>query len=275
MTDLTQQAISLIEPVAKQLCEGGLSMKGMILGSGLHSLTDQFTDTHIFSYADLPGFPQPSVEGHAGQLILGKLAGKPVACLAGRVHYYEGDGMGPLHVMMKTLKGIGCDELILTNASGSINAEIPAGSVIAITDHINFSFNNPLVGLKSSDHSERFVPMDNAYDRECRERMHRSADALGFTLYNGVYIGVLGPSFETPAEIRAFRTLGADCIGMSTVADVILARQTGLKVVALAAVVNQAADLKTSSITHEETLEYGAKTAKTMIPLIAHYVEHG
>ncbi len=272
MVDI-QQAVALVAPAVQRLCSNGEVLTGLILGSGLHDFANQLTDATVFSYADLPGFPQPSVEGHAGKLIVGLMAGKPVACLAGRVHFYEGSDLASLKVMLRTLKAVGCDQLIITNASGSINADIPPGGLVAITDHINFSFRNPLVGPAEADYP-RFVPMDNAYDKESRERLQESAKALDIPLHEGVYIGVLGPSFETPAEIKAFRLLGADCVGMSTVADVLVARQCGLTVLTVSAVVNLAADLKSTSITHQETLEYGAKAAKKMIPLLSHYVEH-
>lgn len=272
MTEHARQCAAQLASVVKALSPQNGQMTGMILGSGLASLSEQLSDRVVIPYSELPGFPDLSVSGHQPTLTLGRMGDEVVACLAGRVHYYEGNTMPALKTMLRTLRLIGCDQLVVTNSAGSINADVPAGSLMVIEDHINFSFNNPLVGANDDEFGTRFVPMDNAYDADLRQMMCDTAASLDIALHKGVYFGVLGPSFETPAEIRAFRMMGADCVGMSTVAGTIIARHCGLKVVALSAMVNMAADLHKTSITHAETLAFGAKAAADMLPLLSAFV---
>ncbi len=244
---------------------------GLILGSGLGSLADQIENPTVIPYQALPGFPISSVVGHAGRLILGHLNGLPIVCLQGRVHFYEGIQADAMRTLVRTLKLIGCEMLLITNASGSLRTDVPPGRLMAITDHINFQWFNPLVGPDDESFGPRFMPMNDAYDPRLRERLSAVAKDLQLDLAEGVYIGVLGPSFETPAEIRAFRTLGADAVGMSTVPEVIVARHCGLRVAVVAAITNFASGMVDTPITHDVTLTNGALAARDLAKLVMHF----
>lgn len=261
-----------IAALRDQLKPGFIPKIGMILGSGLGRLADQLTDATVIDYSDIPGFPVSSVKGHSGKLHLGYLNEVPVACLQGRVHYYEGVDYHKMRTLIRSLKVLGCDTLLLTNSSGSLHKEVGVGEVVAITDHINMQFHNPLVGPNDDEFGDRFVGMEDAYDPQLRRELHTAAKAQHIKLHEGVYVGVLGPAFETPAEIRAYRTLGADLVGMSTVADVILARHCGLKVVALAAITNLAAGMHSEQLSHEVTLHGANIAADKMINIIGEFM---
>jgi xanthosine phosphorylase len=241
---------------------------GLILGSGLGALADALEDAVAVTYADLPGFPRPTVEGHDGRLVLGRLEGLPVACLQGRVHLYEGVPASAVNVPVRTLKALGCDILVLTNAAGSLRTEIGAGSIALIADHINLQGQNPLVGANGDAIGPRFPDLSEVYDPALRERLARIAKGLGIELASGVYLAVLGPSFETPAEIRAFRALGADLVGMSTVPEAISARHAGLRVVGLSVVTNLAAGLASGPLSHEETLGQASAAAAKLAKVL-------
>jgi xanthosine phosphorylase len=245
----------------------------LILGSGLGVLADQLTDAVSISFADLPGFPVSTVHGHAGELVLGNLAGVPVACLKGRVHFYEGYGTGVMISAVRTMKLIGCELLFVTNAAGSLRVEADAGSLVAITDHINGLPGSPMVGPNDDRFGPRFFSMSNAYDHEIRELVHATAKDKGITLHDGVYICYSGPNFETAAEIRAFRTLGADIVGMSTVPEVVAARHCGLKVTGVSVITNLAEGLSPFQLSHEQTLKYAAIGAKDLLALIPAFLE--
>lgn len=239
------------ERIADRL--GGLAPKlAVVCGSGLGSLVDDVSDPVRIPYADLPGFPQSGVTGHAGELVAGRLSGLPVLMLAGRSHYYEHGNAAAMRPALEVLAGIGVTTLILTNAAGSLRAEMPAGSVMLIEDHINLSGTNPLIG-ESTD--RRFVGLTEAYDAGLRNAVERAASATGVALHKGVYMWLSGPSFETPAEIRMAHTLGADAVGMSTVPEVILARFLGLRVAACSVITNLAAGMTGAELSHEETKE--------------------
>ncbi len=245
---------------------------GLILGSGLNSLADHIQDAHFIPYAELPGFSEATVVGHVGRLVLGYLNNVPVVCLQGRPHYYEGIANQEIQVLIRTLKLLGCEILLATNAAGSLNLAAAPGSLMLITDHINFQFNNPLVGHNHDEFGPRFVNMENAYDRKLRALMRTTAIEHDIELHQGIYLGVLGPSFETPAEIRAFKLLGADAVGMSTIAEVIVARHCGLRVVAVSAITNYAAGLNENELSHEETLHYGNKASKALLTLTENFI---
>jgi purine-nucleoside phosphorylase len=245
----------------------------LVLGSGLGGLVDHVDDAVVIPYGDLPGFPQSSVSGHAGKLVAGHFAGKPVIMLAGRAHYYEHADAAAMRPVLETLAGIGIDTLILTNAAGSVMTDMPAGSVMLIEDHINLSGSNPLFGEPSD---RRFVGMSEAYDRTVREAFEKAADQAGIALHKGVYMWFSGPSFETPAEIRMARTLGANAVGMSTVPEVILGRFLGLRIAACSVITNLAAGMTAGELSHQETKNMapvgGEKLAQVLarvIPLIA------
>lgn len=241
---------------------------GLILGSGLGSLADQIENAVAIPYSELPGFPVSTVAGHAGRLVLGTLGGVPVACCQGRVHGYEGTSAESFKIFIRTLKLIGCETLFITNASGSLQSDVGPGELMQITDHINLNPGNPLVGPNDEEFGPKFFPMDDAYDPLLQKRFQDVAEQLDIKLAKGVYVGVMGPCFETPAEIRAFRTLGGDCVGMSTVSEVLVARHCGLRVAAVAAITNFAAGMSDELITHEGTLHHGKIAASNLAKLI-------
>ena len=248
---------------------------GIVLGSGLGSLAEHIEDAVEIPYDELPDFGRSTVAGHAGCLVLGYLEGVPVACLKGRFHYYEGISNPAVQILVRTLKLIGCEIFLATNAVGSMKQEAGPGSLLLVTDHINFQGTNPLVGMNDDEFGPRFVGMNDAYDPQLREQILQAANKLKLTLHQGVYISVLGPSFETPAEIRAFMTLGADVVGMSTVAEVIVARHCNLRVAVISAITNYAAGLAPGNLSHEETLHFAEKISGDMIALVKAFVaEH-
>jgi purine-nucleoside phosphorylase len=222
----------------------------LVLGSGLGSLAGEIESAVRVPYADLPGFPHGGVSGHAGELVAGKLSGKPIIVLAGRVHYYEKGDAAAMRPALEILAGAGVKTLLLTNAAGSLREDMPPGSVMLIEDHINFSGANPLIG-EASD--RRFVGMTGAYDARLREALAKAAERVNIPLHRGVYMWLSGPSFETPAEIRMIRLLGADAVGMSTVPEVILARFLGLRVAACSVITNLAAGMTGAELSHQET----------------------
>src|SRR5580693_4007375 len=223
---------------------------GIVLGSGLGSLADEVEGAVSIAYEDLPGFPVPTVSGHAGRLVVGALEGRRVALFQGRGHYYERGNPNAMAVAIETFKRLGGRTLFLTNAAGGLRSEWAPPALVSITDHINFAGANPLIGRHSDD---RFVPMTNAYDADLRGVLRHAAQDGQIELHEGVYMWFSGPSFETPAEIRAAKILGADLVGMSTVPEVILARRAGLRCAAVSLVTNYAAGLAGGDPSHEET----------------------
>ena len=245
----------------------------LILGSGLGVLAEQMIDAVSIGFDALPGFPISTVHGHAGELVLGTLAGVPVACMKGRGHYYEGYGMGVMTCAIRTLKLLGCEMLFVTNAAGSLRLDVDAGSLVALTDHINFLPGTPLVGVNDERFGPRFFSMANAYDRDLRALLQQTAASAGVKLHEGVFIACPGPNFETAAQIRAMARLGADVVGMSVVPEVISARRCGIKVVALSVITNLAEGLGDVALSHEQTLKYAALGAQDMTTLIVGFLE--
>jgi xanthosine phosphorylase len=241
---------------------------GIILGSGLGAVADALEDAVTIPYTELPDIPAPSVHGHAGTLALGTLSGLPVACLQGRRHVYEGGDPGAMRGPVRALKDAGAEALLVTNAAGSLDPEVGPGSLMAISDHINMLGVNPLTGPNDDAVGPRFPSLRDAYDPELRRTLHATAASLGIALAEGVYLATAGPSFETPAEIRAFRTLGADAVGMSTVPEVILARHAGLRVAAVSAITNLAEGMGGEELSHEQTLRYANAAAGDLTRLI-------
>lgn len=252
MRDQIQESLALIRARAP----GFAPRVGLVLGSGLGGLTDHVTPAAEILYRDLSGFPVPGVSSHAGKLVLGHVAGQAVALLHGRAHYYEQGRADAMKVPVRTLAALGCELLVLTNAAGSLRPEMAPGSVMLVTDHINFTGMSPLFGETGDD---RFVDMVDAYDPDLRRRLLQAAAATDVVLHQGVYIWFAGPSFETPAEIRAAARLGADAVGMSTVPEVVLARHAGMKVVALSVITNLAAGLSEQKLNHLQTLRVAAQ----------------
>lgn len=250
---------------------GGRAPKtAIILGSSLGALAEAVVDPLVIPYTDLPGFPVPKISGHAGKLFVGKLGGQEVAVLAGRAHPYESGNAAVMRPAIETLKGAGVETLILTNAAGSLKADMRPGSIMLIADHINYSGMNPLIGQHGD---ENFVPMTNAYDSALRQRFHAAAKAEGIALHEGVYCWYSGPSFETPAEIRMFQIIGGSAVGMSTAPETILARRFGLKVAGLSVITNLAAGIEGASPSHDETKREGAKAAENMKALVTRFLK--
>ncbi|MBV8797719.1 MAG: purine-nucleoside phosphorylase [Hyphomicrobiales bacterium] len=223
---------------------------GIVLGSGLGAFADEAGDATAVSYLDIPGFPVPSVEGHAGRLVVGVIEGRRVALFQGRGHYYERGDANAMRIAIDAFRELGGETLLLTNAAGGLKQEWRPPALVAITDHINFSGMNPLIGHAGPD---RFVPLTKAYDEALLAMLHEAAKSANVELNEGVYMWFSGPSFETPAEIRAGRILGADLVGMSTVPEVILGRRAGLRCAAVSVVTNYAAGLAGGDPSHEET----------------------
>lgn len=244
----------------------------LVLGSGLGGLADAVEDVVTVPYADLPGFPVGSVAGHAGRLVLGRLEGTPVVVLQGRAHLYEGIPASDLAVPVRTVRALGAESIVLTNAAGSLNPEAGPGELMALSDHINLMGANPLAGPNDDELGPRFVGLGDAYDPALRTSLHAAAQAEGVELHEGVYLAVSGPSFETPAEIRAFRVLGADAVGMSTVPEVIVARHCGLRVAAVSAITNLAEGLGHEVLSHEHTLQNAAVAAEKLQRVLRRFV---
>ncbi|MEO1092070.1 MAG: purine-nucleoside phosphorylase [Pseudomonadota bacterium] len=242
----------------------------VVLGSGLGGLVDALSDVASVDYTELPGFPQPSVEGHAGCIVSGHLGGVPVLCLQGRVHLYEGGPASAVNPPIRCLKALGIRLLVLTNAAGAITPTLRAGDVALITDHINALGTNPLIGPNEEDVGPRFLDLSEVYDAALRQRVVAVAAREGMALGEGVYLATLGPVFETPAEVRAFRAIGADLVGMSTVPEAISARHAGLRVLGFSAVTNAAAGLGGGALSHEETLRVGAAAGAKLADLLRH-----
>ncbi len=243
---------------------------GIILGSGLGSFVDVLEDSVSLSYDDLDGFPDAGVSGHEGNLHLGKIHNTEIVVCQGRVHYYESGIVDAMKIPVRTLAALGCETLILTNAAGSLMEEATPGSVMLLNDHINFTGVNPLFGEEST---QRFVDMNDAYNESMRSTFHSIAKDKNIPLYEGVYIWFSGPSFETHAEIRAAKKLGADAVGMSTVPEVILARHAGMKVAALSVITNMAAGMSDEMLSHEQTMENADKGIQDLKSLLIRFLE--
>ena len=244
---------------------------GVVLGSGLGGVADAVADPTVIDYAELPGFPQPTVAGHGGRAVLGTIGDVPVAVLQGRAHVYEGGDLEQIRVPIRALRAAGAEILVLTNAAGSVRPEVGPGRLMLITDHINMLGSNPLTGPNDDEIGPRFPSMRDAYDLELRAALHACATALGIDLAEGVYLATAGPSFETPAEIRAFRVLGADAVGMSTVPEVILARHAGLRVAGVSAITNLAEGMGGEELSHEQTLRNADVAARDLVRLVERF----
>jgi xanthosine phosphorylase len=245
---------------------------GIVLGSGLGAVADAVEDAVSVGYDELPGFPKPGVAGHAGRAVIGRLHGVPACVLMGRAHLYESGDPAERSTPVRALRAAGAEVLVLTNAAGSLRPEVGPGRLMAISDHINLTGHNPLIGPNDDAIGPRFPSMRDAYDPALRAELHASAANLGIDLAEGVYLAVSGPSFETPAEIRAFRTLGADAVGMSTVHEAILARHAGLRVAAVSAISNLAEGMSDVPLSHEQTLKDALRAAGDLARLLEAFV---
>ena len=245
---------------------------GVVLGSGLGAVADAVEDPVVVGYDELPGFPRPSIDGHAGRAVLGHVGGVPVAVLQGRSHLYEGGDLEALRAPVRALRDAGAEILILTNAAGSLRPEVGPGRLMAIVDHINMTGVNLLVGPNDDAIGPRFPTLRDAYDPALLDALRAAAAQTGVELAEGVYLAVTGPSFETPAEIRAYRTLGADAVGMSTVQETILARHCGLRVAAISAISNLAEGMSEEPLSHDQTLREAQRAAGDLTRLLLNFI---
>lgn len=227
----------------------------LVLGSGLGGLADRIEDPVYIPYGQIPHFPVSTAPGHAGRFVFGRLSGRMVLCMQGRFHYYEGHDMAAIALPVRVLKALGCRALVLTNAAGGVNWDFSVGDFMLITDHINFMGVNPLRGENDDAIGPRFCDMTHVYTPEFQQTARQVAAQQGITLREGVYLGYMGPSFETPAEIRAFRTLGADAVGMSTVPEAIAASHCGLPVLGVSLITNMAAGMAGKRLSGDEVIE--------------------
>jgi purine-nucleoside phosphorylase len=241
---------------------------GLVLGSGLGVLAEEITNPLTIPYEDIPDFPVSTVEGHAGQLVIGELAGVPVMTMQGRFHYYEGYTMQEITFPIRVMQGLGIKDLIVTNAAGGINLTFEPGTIMLITDHINLMGTNPLIGKNLSELGTRFPDMTQAYCPHLRSMAQKVAQNLNIKLREGVYAGLTGPSYETPAEIRYLRIIGADAVGMSTVPEVIVANHGGMKVLGISCITNMAAGVSGEKLNHEEVMATAHRVRENLRSLI-------
>lgn len=244
----------------------------LVLGSGLGGLAERIEDPVCLPYREVPGFPLSTAPGHAGQFVAGRLSGRAVICMQGRFHYYEGHEMADIALPVRVLKALGCRALVLTNAAGGVNYDFSVGDFMLITDHINFMGANPLRGKNDDDVGPRFCDMSRVYDPGLQDLARKVAEGQGLALREGVYLGYMGPSYETPAEIRAFRTLGADAVGMSTVPEAIAAAHCGLPVVALSLITNMAAGMTGQRLSGDEVIAIANRRGPVFQQLVADLV---
>ncbi len=245
----------------------------LVLGSGLGGYADGIDNAQRIAYADIPGFPTSTVAGHKGQLVFGNLFGNAIAVMQGRLHYYEGYAQEVLTIPIRTLKLLGAEVLVLTNAAGGINAAFLPGDLMLIDDHINYSGMSPLRGENLDLFGPRFPDMSQAYDKGLKELMLRAAEQANVELKRGVYMMFSGPQFETPAEIRFARTIGADAAGMSTVPEVIVGRHAGMRVCAVSCITNMAAGMLDQPLSHQEVMETGEKVKHIFARLIDEFLQ--
>ena len=245
---------------------------GLILGSGLGGIAEVIEDKHVIPYGEIPHFVCSTAPGHKGQFVAGRFGGKPVICMQGRLHFYEGHALSDIIFPVRVMKQLGVTSLIVTNAAGGINTSFQVGDLMLIEDHINFMGTNPLIGPNDASFGPRFCDMTYTYTPALRQAAQEAAQSLGLTLQKGVYLGCTGPSYETPAEIRAFRTLGADAVGMSTVPEVIAASHCGLQVLAFSLITNMAAGILDQPLTEEEVIEIGNRRGSDLQRLITRIV---
>jgi purine-nucleoside phosphorylase len=246
---------------------------GLVLGSGLGGFAQALDKPAAMPYRDIPHFPTSTAIGHKGELVLGTSGGVPVAVMAGRVHLYEGYRPEQVVFPVRVLARLGVKVLILTNAAGSVNVNYKPGELMVISDHINLMGVNPLIGPNEDELGPRFFDMSEAYDPALRDIAEKACWKAGVTVRHGVYVAVAGPSYETPAEIRAFRTLGADAVGMSTVPEVIAARHMGLRVLAISCITNLAAGVSKKKLDHLEVLEVGRKVQASLNDVLGRIIQ--
>lgn len=273
---MTEMAISqkIKEAAAYISNKAGMKLEiGLILGSGLGVLADLIERPVVVDYSVIPHFPVSTVEGHAGELVIGNIKGKNVLIMKGRFHAYEGYGAETVSFPVRVMKELGIQTLIVTNAAGGINTEYQVADLMVISDHLNLTYRNPLIGPNDNELGVRFPDMSEAYSRRLRKLAHQVAESQNFTLREGVYAGLLGPSYETPAEIRMLRTLGADAVGMSTVPEVIVARHSGIEVLGFSCISNMASGILDQPLSHDEVMETTEKAKPKFMKLVLGIIE--
>jgi purine-nucleoside phosphorylase len=261
------------EAVAK--IQGEINEKpeiGLILGSGLGVLADEIENAVKIDYADIPHFPKSTVEGHAGKLVIGKLNGKCVVAMQGRFHFYEGYSMQEVTFPVRVMKGLGVETIVVTNACGGMNANFEPGDLMIITDHLNMTGANPLIGPNESELGPRFPDMSRAYTPELVALAKKTAEAIGVPVQQGVYAGITGPTYMTPAELIMLRNLGGDAVGMSTVPEVIVASHMNMKVLGISCVTDMAIGEELEPLTHEQVVEVANRTKPKFIKLVKEFV---
>ncbi|MEY4480023.1 MAG: hypothetical protein RLZZ267_701 [Bacillota bacterium] len=241
---------------------------GLILGSGLGMVADLVKNPIVIPYKEIPNFPVSTVEGHAGELVVGELHGKHVVVMKGRFHLYEGYQVQQVAFPVRVMRKLGVTKMLVTNASGGVNTAYKPGDLMLITDHLNFQFTNPLLGANADEFGVRFPDMSEAYSKRMRQIALEVAAEQNIALQQGVYLGLLGPSYETPAEIRMIRTLGGDAVGMSTVAETITARHAGIEVLGISCISNMAAGILDQPLSHDEVMETTGRVQQTFLNLV-------
>lgn len=252
----------------KSRIEGTPSM-ALILGSGLGDFADSLEDKRVMTFAEIPGFPQPTVEGHKGAFVVGWHQGKMVAALSGRVHYYEGLSQREITIPVRVMARLGIGTVLITNAAGGVNLNFSQGALMLISDHINYSGQNPLIGPNDDRFGPRFPDMSDIYTKTMREALKKEAAREGIDLEEGVYVMYSGPNYETPAEIRMFRAFGADAVGMSTVPEALVARHAGMKVLGISCITNMAAGVLDQALDHKEVVATAARVKDSFIRLLS------
>jgi purine-nucleoside phosphorylase len=269
---MTAAKSEMFDFVRERFADAPRPVAAIVLGSGLGGLVRQVDQALSVAYADVPGFPAATVAGHEGRMILGVLAGRPVLAFAGRFHMYEGHEPNVPGLLVRAAHALGAPAVLLSNAAGGIRRSLRPGDLMVITDHVNLSWRNPLVGPVAANDS-RFPDMSQPYDEGLQRRLHEAAARLGLTLERGVYGCLLGPTYETPAEVRMCERLGIDAVGMSTVPEVIVARAIGVRCAAVSCITNKAAGLTPGAIAHEEVLAVTARAAHDFERLVCEFVK--
>ena len=252
---------------------GGLKPEvALVIGSGLGGITKEIAKPVTIPYGDIPHFPKSTVAGHAGQMVFGEFAGKKLMVLSGRFHYYEGRSLAEITYPIHVVDALNVKILIVTNAAGGINPQFKPGDLMIIEDHINFMGVNPLLGNSNGNGGIKFIDMTQAYSGRLREKLDAAAEKLQMPIWRGVYLDTTGPSYETPAEIKAFAWIGADAVGMSTVPEVIMARFHNIEVAGLSCITNLAAGISSKKLSHDEVLEVGRASQERLAKLLTEFV---
>ena len=272
MAEISERLSNAVKYVESRL--SARPKAGIVLGSGLGGLAERIEDAEYIDYADIPGFPRSTVDGHKGRFVCGKIGGVNVIAMQGRVHYYEGYPMEDVIMPARLMALLGAETLLLTNAAGGINNNFSAGDLMLLTDHIATFVPNPLISTSPDFKGTRFPDMSEVYDKGLREKMLKCAEELGMTLKSGVYCQLTGPSYETPAEIKMLSLLGADAVGMSTAVEAIAARHIGMKVCGISLITNMAAGISAVPLSHEEVKQAADEAAEKFGELVVQFIIH-